>query len=92
MVREENERQRQENEQGRESADSERGSNEAERIANEQARELAESERPRNSEVVVISSEQTKPIAETGEALLEYDTGKVFFYDGTEWIEWREFV
>lgn len=42
-----------------------------------------------NKGVLVISSEQTKPIAETGEALLEYDTGKIFFYDGSEW---REFV
>lgn len=54
-----------------------------------------------NTGVIVISSEQTKPIAEKGEALLEYDTGNVFFYDGTEWIdkiffydgtEWRELV
>ena len=88
---EENERQRVLNEQARESAESERVSNEEERIANEQARELAESERTRNSEVVAISSEQDKPIiAEMGEALLEYDTGKVFFYEGTEWIEWIE--
>ena len=92
-LREENERQRQANEQGRESAESERVANEEERIANEQARELAESERTRNSEVVVISSEQTKPIiSETGEVLLEYDTGKVFFYEGTEWREWRGFA
>ena len=43
--------------------------------------------------VMVISSEQTKPIiSEMGEALLEYDTGKVFFYDGTDWIEWSEFI
>ena len=41
-------------------------------------------------EVIVVSSEQLKPnISETGQRLLEHDTGKVFYYDGTEW---REFV
>ena len=41
-------------------------------------------------EVVVLNSKQTKPaISEIGELLLEEDTGKVFYYDGTEW---REFV
>lgn len=55
-----------------------------------------------NTGVIVISSEQPKPVvSEVGEALLEYDTGNVFFYDGTEWIdniffydgtEWREFI
>src|SRR5574344_436922 len=41
-------------------------------------------------EVLMVSSEQLKPnISETGQRLLEHDTGKVFYYDGTEW---REFV
>src|SRR5574344_2165327 len=41
-------------------------------------------------EVIVVSSEQLKPnISEAGQRLLEHDTGKVFYYDGTEW---REFV
>lgn len=40
--------------------------------------------------IVVISSEQTKPrVATEGKALLESDTGKMFYYDGAEW---REFV
>ena len=40
--------------------------------------------------VILLSSEQIKPnTAEVGEVLLEEDTGKVFYYDGTEW---REFV
>ena len=41
-----------------------------------------------NGGVVVVSSEQTKPIiSKVGKVLLEHDTGKVFFYDGTEWRE-----
>ena len=41
-----------------------------------------------NGGVVVVSSEQTKPIiSKVGKVLLEYDTGKVYFYDGTEWRE-----
>ena len=41
-----------------------------------------------NGGVVVVSSEQTKPIiSKMGKVLLEYDTGKVYFYDGTEWRE-----
>ena len=40
--------------------------------------------------VIVISSEQSKPnISKSGKVLFEYDTGNIFFYDGTEW---REFV
>ena len=40
------------------------------------------------SVVVVITSEQSKPtVAKMGEVLFESDTGKVFYYDGTEWSE-----
>ena len=43
-----------------------------------------------DSDVIVVSSKQSKPLVATeGEALLESDTGRVFYYDGTEW---REFV
>lgn len=43
-----------------------------------------------NNGVIVVSSTQAKPaISEMGKVLLEHDTGKVFYYDGTEW---REFV
>src|SRR5574344_1963627 len=43
-----------------------------------------------DSGVLVINSKQVKPLVTTeGEVLFESDTGKVFYYDGTEW---REFV
>ena len=43
-----------------------------------------------SSGVLVVSSKQAKPaISEEGEALVESDTGKVFYYDGAEW---REFI
>ena len=42
------------------------------------------------NKVLLINSEQAKPLVATeSEVLFESDTGKVFYYDGTEW---REFV
>ena len=42
------------------------------------------------NKVLLIASEQAKPLVATeSEVLFEYDTGKVFYYDGAEW---REFV